>query len=164
MNRLRSDGLERSEQGAVAIIVAASMVMLLVIAAMVLDFGLVRLDRQTNKSSTDAATSAGLQGLNYHNTGKIYSYRGACAALETLRSNEPDLAGLSWSACSDSALLDKVCKASDASTHADLVAAVGSYTVEIHTRTSCPPATSPRRTYRPCRTTWATMTSTVATS
>ena len=108
------------------------MVMLLVIAAMVLDFGLVRLDRQTNKSATDSAATAGLQGLNYKNDGRIYSYRGACAAFEALKANAPDLAGLNWTDCSDATKLSTVCKASDSTTHADFVQSVGGYTVEIH--------------------------------
>lgn len=122
----------RSESGAVAIIMAASLTMLLVAAALVLDFGIVRLDRQTNKSAADSAATSGLQGLNFHNDGKIYAFRGACAAFEALKSNEPALSGLIWSDCSDSAKLDLECSPSNAATHADYVATSGDYRVEIH--------------------------------
>ena len=57
--RRRSD-----ERGVVAVIVAVSMTALLVAVGMVLDFGLVRIDRQVDKAAADSATAAGLQALN----------------------------------------------------------------------------------------------------
>ena len=54
----------RDERGAVAIIVAVSMVMLLVVTAMVLDFGMVRFDRQRAKSAADSAVMAGLRAAD----------------------------------------------------------------------------------------------------
>ena len=59
------------ERGAVAILVALFLTALLIGAAMVLDFGLARVDRQVNKSAADAAVVAGLarhEGLRRERT------------------------------------------------------------------------------------------------
>ena len=84
------------ERGAVAMMVAISLTALLIVVAMVLDFGLVRMDRQSNKSAADAAVGAGMRALD-GGTGEIYSYRGVCEAIEYLNANQPELqdAGLS---------------------------------------------------------------------
>lgn len=119
------------ERGAVAIIVAVSMTMLLVAVAMVLDFGIVRLDRQVNKAAVDSSTSAGIQGLDRGN-GNTYSYAGVCEALRYLKANKPaDLGGLNWSACSDLALLAKICDPADTTTWAKYDATTGPYRVTI---------------------------------
>lgn len=97
-----------NEQGAVAIVVALSTVALVVVAAMVLDFGAARLDRQSNKAAADAAVTAGMRGLDQDN-GQIFSYRGACAALAYLKANEPKLSSWTEPACSNAADLAKVC-------------------------------------------------------
>ena len=80
--------------------VAISLTALLVVVAMVLDFGLVRMDRQSNKSAADAAVGAGMRALD-GGTGEIYSYRGVCEAIEYLNANRPELqdAGLAWGLC-----------------------------------------------------------------
>ena len=96
------------ERGAVAIIVALSMVALVVASAMVIDFGAARLDRQGNKAAADAAVTAGMQGLD-GDTGEIYSLRGVCAALDYLKANEPALSSLAWTDCTDATKLDMVC-------------------------------------------------------
>ena len=83
----------RGEDGAVALLVAVGLSMLLVAAALVLDFGVVRLDRQMNKSSSDAAVAAGLQGLD-QGDGAAHSYAGVCQALTYLRLSQSELAGL----------------------------------------------------------------------
>lgn len=94
---------ERGERGAVATMVAISLTALLIVVAMILDFGLVRLDRQSNKAAADAAVAAGMRGLD-GGTGEVYSYRGVCEAIDYLNANEPDLkdAGLAWSQCNGS--------------------------------------------------------------
>jgi Flp pilus assembly protein TadG len=76
----------RDEHGAVAIVVALSMVALLVGAAMVIDFGLVRVDRQIDKSAADEATAAGLHGLNAGD-GNPHPFIGVCTALRYLEKN-----------------------------------------------------------------------------
>lgn len=98
----------RDEHGAVALLVAASLVALVVSAGMVLDFGLVRLDRQTNKSAVDAAASAGLQAVDTGD-GAVHTFRGACEALIYLKANDPALAdGLTgaWSRGNGTAVTD----------------------------------------------------------
>jgi hypothetical protein len=72
---------------------AVGLTALLVAAGLVLDFGLVRLDRQTNKSGADAAASAGLKALD-NGTGNTHPFKGACEALAYLKVNRPELAGL----------------------------------------------------------------------
>ena len=82
------------EQGAVAIVVALTLTVLLVASAMVLDFGLVRVDRQVNKSAADAATVAGLQGL-IGSDNKSHPYRGVCNAIRYLQQNDARFATVS---------------------------------------------------------------------
>jgi hypothetical protein len=84
----------RDEQGVVAIIVALLVSMLAVIAGMVLDFGLVQVDRQVDKSAADAATAAGLHGLNAGD-GHPHPFIGVCTALRFLQSNSHRFAGIS---------------------------------------------------------------------
>jgi hypothetical protein len=90
----------RREDGAVAIIVALSMAGLVIVGGMVLDFGLVRLDRQTNKLAADSAAISGLEGMRHvdalgNQTGKAAPYAGVCSALEYLQANQPELASVS---------------------------------------------------------------------
>ena len=131
LTRRRPSG---QEEGAVAIIVAGSMVALLLITAMVLDFGLVRIDRQVNKSSADAATAAGLRGLD-RGTGEVYPFAGACQALEFLRANSAALSSLpAWpgGVCTTGGPAYNVkCRALDPLTHATYTESVGRYRVHI---------------------------------
>ena len=80
-----------------AIIVALSMTVLLVVAAMVLDFGLIRVDRQVDQSATDAAALAGAHAMDRagQNNAQPYPYLGICAALRTLQVNDPRFASIS---------------------------------------------------------------------
>lgn len=86
----------------VALLVALMMTVLMVVAAMVLDFGLVRLDRQEAKSVTDAAALAGIAAGD-GGTGDVYSYRAVCGALSYLRTRD-SLASLPDDICSPAAL------------------------------------------------------------
>jgi hypothetical protein len=102
------------------------------VAAMVLDFGLVRVDRQIDRSAADAAVLAGLHGLNANNDdGVAHSYLGVCAAVRYLRANDPRFANASVSTgwtdalgantangCTTTALLKKGCRAGDKTTWA----------------------------------------------
>ena len=79
----------RTEQGAVAIVVAAAILALLVVTAMVLDFGLARMDRQVNKSAADNAVTAGIRGFDGGDA-NVYTFKGVCDALSYLRANVSD--------------------------------------------------------------------------
>lgn len=86
------------ERGAAALMISAGMVLLVVSAAMVLDFGLARMDRQVNKSIADAAAIAGTWGLDGGDN-RPRPYAGVCQALRYLKANDPKFADLvgSWS-------------------------------------------------------------------
>jgi len=84
--RARPAQVRRTERGAVAIIVALSLTALLVLAALVIDFGIVRVDRQVDKSAADSATLAGLHALNAGD-GNPHPYMGVCAAIQYLKHN-----------------------------------------------------------------------------
>lgn len=84
---------ERSERGAVAIIFAVSLTALLVVVGLIVDFGLVRIDRQVNKSGADSATLAGLHALGAGD-GTAHPYRGICTALRYLKENDPRFASI----------------------------------------------------------------------
>lgn len=112
----------RDEQGAVAIIVALFATVLLVIAALVVDLGLVRVDRQIDKSAADAATTAGLHALNGGDANPR-PFVGVCTAIKYLQRNNDRFAALtdtagSWTdgngnavgnGCTDAALRNQVC-------------------------------------------------------
>jgi hypothetical protein len=113
---------ERDERGAVAIIVAVALMALCLVAAMVLDFGLVRIDRQVDRSSADSATLAGLHGLNAGD-GLPHPFMGVCTAIRYLKANSGRFAGapenVGWTdgngaskgnGCSDAGLRNQVCK------------------------------------------------------
>lgn len=123
--RARSD-----ETGAVTIMVAVSMVAVLVAAALVLDFGIARLDRQQNKSVADSAVTAGMRGLDMGDA-RTHSFNGVCQALNFLKASKPALASLDWAPCSDPAKLATICKWDDPLTHAAFTGSAGGITVEI---------------------------------
>lgn len=85
---------DRDEHGAITVIVSLMLVALLIIAAIVVDFGLVRLNRQENKSTADSAVMAGLRAAD-GGTSDIFPQRAVCMALAYLKANDPDLSGLS---------------------------------------------------------------------
>ena len=136
---------DRDEQGAVAVIVAFSMTALLVVAGMVLDLGQARTDRLTNKSYTDAAATAGIQGTGLGT--QALPFAGACTALAYLRVNDPEVTGMtsSWKTgagtgigttdpcAAGSTYLNAVCVPSTPSSWASFsgTAAGGRITVEI---------------------------------
>lgn len=115
----------RDERGAVAIIVAISALAFLVVAAMVVDFGLVRVDRQVDKSAADAAAVAGLQGLNGGDA-EPRPFVGVCTALRYLAANNERFSGMTstsgvWTdgdgvaaidGCTDAAASTRLCVSS----------------------------------------------------
>ena len=120
----------RGEAGAITIMVALSMVTILVAAAMVLDFGIARLDRQQNKAVADSAVTAGMHGLD-RGDGKPHAFSGVCQALNFLRANKPELSSLSWAPCSDPLKLATVCQYGDATTYANFTGTANGLSVEI---------------------------------
>ncbi|GAA2116241.1 hypothetical protein GCM10009843_06330 [Nocardioides bigeumensis] len=121
---------DRDERGAVLVMVALFMTLLMVAAAFVLDLGLVRVDRQIDKSAADSATLAGLHALNAGD-GYPHSYIGVCTAAQYLQRNSGRFAGVdtttgwknglgaaSTSGCTDASLRKKACKPTDKSTWA----------------------------------------------
>jgi Flp pilus assembly protein TadG len=82
------------ERGVTLILVAVIMIALLGIAGLVLDLGLVRADRQRNKGVADVAVSAGMRASSVSG-GQIGTFQGACAALDYLKTNHPELSTLS---------------------------------------------------------------------
>ena len=120
----------RDERGAVAIVVAMCLTGLLVITAMVLDFGIVRIDRQIDRAAADEATLAGLHGLNTGD-GIPHPYVGVCTAVRYLKANSDRFAGISESAgwsnglgaptgngCTTTTLRNMTCKPGDKSSWA----------------------------------------------
>lgn len=95
---------QRDEQGAVAVLTALCAVGLCVAAALVVDLGLMRVDRQVAKSAQDSAALAGVNGLvpNIHNA-TFHPFAGVCTALNYLKANSPDYATFSTSTWSDGA-------------------------------------------------------------
>lgn len=125
------DRQQESERGAIAIIVALASTILLVIAGMVADFGLMRVDRQVHKSAADAAVTAGMYGLDQGDSDP-HPYAGVCAAARFLKRNDPRFAGVDpdgggWtdgngttttSGCTTASLRTKACVATNKSTWA----------------------------------------------
>ena len=118
-------GRRADERGTVAILVALSMTLLVMTTAMVLDFGLVRLDRQVLKNNTDSAALAGIAAGDGA-TGDVYSHRAVCGALASLRNAREftpsgSFTGLPDSICASGTLAGNVnvkCVAGNATTYA----------------------------------------------
>ena len=106
--------------------IAISLTALLVASGMVLDFGLVRVDRQVNKSAADSAAMAGVHGL-YNGNSNAYSYVGVCTAIRYLQNSGARFAGVSDSSgtwtdgtgaaagngCTTAALQSQVCSSTN---------------------------------------------------
>ena len=120
----------RPEDGAVTVMVAMSMVAVLVAAAMVLDFGIARLDRQANKAVADSAVAAGMRGMDLGDA-RTHSFSGVCQALSFLRANKPALSSLTWAPCSDTNKMATICQWDDPQTHAVFTGAASGISVEI---------------------------------
>lgn len=128
--RLRALRRRRDERGAIAIIVALSLTAMLVVAGLVLDFGIVRIDRQVNKSAADSATLAGIHGLDTGD-GLPHPYAGVCAAVRYLKQNNARFSGINESSgwtnglgasvgngCASTALRNTACRPTDKSSWA----------------------------------------------
>jgi hypothetical protein len=106
------------EKGAVALMVAVSMVALLIAVAMVLDFGQARLDRQVNKAAADSAVAAGMRGMD-GGEGEVYTWLGVCEAVRYLQASTPALSALSVPTyCTDGSRDSVICDKDDPTTFA----------------------------------------------
>lgn len=100
---------------------------------MVVDIGLVRVDRQVNQSAADAAALAGVHALDQagQSGAQTYPYLGICAALRTLKVNDSRFATISsasgWTnglgtavndGCTDTTLRGTVCDPANQATWA----------------------------------------------
>jgi hypothetical protein len=101
MRATRIWGLQphRGESGAVALIVALMVTALVIVGALVVDIGLLRLDRQMNKSAADSAAISGLEAMRHVDasgleTGKAAPYAGVCSALAYLKASRPEFASV----------------------------------------------------------------------
>jgi hypothetical protein len=88
-----SAGRRRRERGVVLVVVALTMVAVLITAALVLDLGLVRQNRQADKSATDFAAAAGIRALETP-AGVPQPWKGVCTARDYLVANNRELAGM----------------------------------------------------------------------
>lgn len=96
MSGRRHDRVRRpasDERGAVLITVALLITALFVIAALVIDLGFVRQNRQSDKSAADFAAAAGIRSLD-DGEGRIQPWKGICAARSYLLANSDELAGM----------------------------------------------------------------------
>jgi len=91
----------RDQRGAVAVLVAVALTGLLITAGIVIDIGLVRVEKTTNKSAADQAVTAGLQAAS-NGTGDVYNANAVCAAYRFLITESRGLSGLPADVCSGS--------------------------------------------------------------
>lgn len=92
MTRRRGGSEARAERGAVLVVVGLAMVVILIVAATVVDLGAARWNRRTQQASADLAATAAGYFLSGHGTdGSVRSPRLACeAALASLDTNVRD--------------------------------------------------------------------------
>lgn len=76
------------DAGVTLILFALALIAIMTMVAIVIDLSNVRNTRQDSKSTTDAATSAGLVSLASDGIAK--PWRGVCSALAYLQANQPD--------------------------------------------------------------------------
>jgi len=128
----------QDERGAAAIIMALTITLILVAAGLVLDFGIIRLDRQANKLVADDAVMAGLRAAD-GGSADMFTQRGVCAALAFLKANKPELSALPDTSCNGNwAASQRICDqanpngANSATNYLQSTTANGvSYTVQI---------------------------------
>jgi Flp pilus assembly protein TadG len=85
----------RSEEGAVAVMVALSLTALLVVAGLVVNLGQARVEKTTNRTYSDGAASAGIRGLDVAGDGTSKPWAGVCQALAYLQASNPSFSGMS---------------------------------------------------------------------
>ena len=84
----RSTRRAEGDRGVTLILFALALIAIMTMVAIVIDLSNVRNTRQDSKSTTDAATSAGLVSLAPDGISK--PWRGVCSALAYLKANQPD--------------------------------------------------------------------------
>lgn len=78
------------ERGATLILFALLLIALFTIVALVVDLGLVRQNRQADKSAADFAVAAGIRNMD-DGSGAVQPWRGICAARDYLLTNSDEL-------------------------------------------------------------------------
>lgn len=141
MRGSRRTGRRRSgDRGVVLAIFALAMVAILIVVALVIDYGVVRSTRQDNKSTADSAAAAGARALAPDAIPR--PWRAACGALSYLKANQPGRTlaltfrngangSVSGDPCSDVARLAQLCGDSSPATWASITATDGEFTAEI---------------------------------
>lgn len=86
----RSSGDER---GATLVLFALLITALLVIVAFVIDYGMVRQNRQADKSAADFSVAAGIRSMD-NGAGQVQPWKGICTARDYLLANTDELAGM----------------------------------------------------------------------
>src|SRR3546814_4557081 len=81
------------ERGATLILFALLLIALFTIVALVVDLGLVRQNRQADKSAADFAVAAGIRNVD-NSAGAVQSWKGICAPRDYLLANSDELAGM----------------------------------------------------------------------
>ncbi len=145
----------REEAGAVAIMVAICMTALCLVAAFVLDFGLVRFDKQSNKSAADLASAAGIRAIA-GTDGRAKPFRGVCEALNYLKANQPEIAAdltgawktgsgtvVSGNPCANPTLLNQSCSPSDQGTWVWYDGTADSGDIKVDIKSGYRPASDP---------------------
>lgn len=131
------------EEGAVAIVVAVSMILIAVIAALVLDIGMARLDRTSNTLTADAAVAGGLQTM--YSEANPKPWRAVCTALAYVRANGPEMSTVTGSyedgngsvvasPCRNVSLQDRTCLPGTLSTWARWEGASGDGAITVSIR------------------------------
>lgn len=96
----------RDEGGVVIIFFALMLVACVIMIALVIDLGILRADRKSNKSTADHATAAGLLALEDTSAGdgRPHPWRGVCEAYNYVKANGSELASFTnerWTDQSD---------------------------------------------------------------
>lgn len=134
------------------VLVALVMVAVLLVVALVIDFGYVRVTRQDSKRTADVAAASGAQDLVVGGIARPWA--GACSALAYLRANRPDLtlsvsyrtgaggAAPASDPCTGSST-SLACVASDPSSWAWITATSGNFVADIKSGYATPDASFP---------------------
>jgi Flp pilus assembly protein TadG len=106
------------ERGVVAVLVAVALTALLITGGIILDIGLVRVEKNANQSAADEAATAGLQAAN-NGTGDINNGSAVCTAYQFLVNERTSLRGLSAPSAGvcDGSAPSAICVPGDSSTN-----------------------------------------------
>jgi hypothetical protein len=97
------------DQGITLILFALSIVAIMLVVALVIDYSNVRNSRQDNKLLADTAATAGMKELATEGDPVAMPWRGVCAALDYLQVNEPALTGIVYKDGAGNVLVGNPC-------------------------------------------------------